>query len=326
MCASAKIVKNIQIQAHQYIVVLYCCTLFLASNALHTFETPIREALLKPRNFNPHPHHIHDHIPQQGAINLNTIDTDYVANSLYNIDVDNSLAVQHQSNDVNYLLSLHNLPHPYATLKYKYNGNHDNYHAVDINEDSLETQKKQYAFSYKVRDTYSGDDFSHTQQQKNGAVQGTYKVQLPDGRVQVVRYTADDGGYRADVSYLIDKNAVHKADESDYVKYNTEEKPFHKLHINPYNSGIPSHPPPTASSKIFVATAVPPIHHASLSLEQRQSISAHPTYVLSAKKTQISDAIRLVPTENSIDDNSILNGPYSKATHHHHHPVYYENH
>lgn len=47
--------------------------------------------------------------------------------------------------------------------------------------------KKQYAFSYTVRDMHSGDDFSHTQQQKNGAVKGTYKVQLPDGRTQVVR-------------------------------------------------------------------------------------------------------------------------------------------
>lgn len=47
--------------------------------------------------------------------------------------------------------------------------------------------KKQYAFSYTVRDRHSGDDFSHTQQQNNGAVKGTYKVQLPDGRTQVVR-------------------------------------------------------------------------------------------------------------------------------------------
>lgn len=47
--------------------------------------------------------------------------------------------------------------------------------------------KKQYAFSYTVHDKQSGDDFSHTQQQQNGAVQGTYKVQLPDGRTQVVR-------------------------------------------------------------------------------------------------------------------------------------------
>jgi len=44
-----------------------------------------------------------------------------------------------------------------------------------------------YEFSYTVRDKASGDDFSHSQQQKNGAVQGSYKVQLPDGRTQVVK-------------------------------------------------------------------------------------------------------------------------------------------
>jgi Insect cuticle protein len=57
-------------------------------------------------------------------------------------------------------------------------------------------------FSYAVKDHNSGDDFSHTQKQENGAVHGSYKVQLPDGRVQVVKYTANDvHGYRAEVSY-----------------------------------------------------------------------------------------------------------------------------
>lgn len=48
--------------------------------------------------------------------------------------------------------------------------------------------KKHYAFSYVVRDHESGDDFSHhQQQQRDGAVKGSYKVQLPDGRTQVVK-------------------------------------------------------------------------------------------------------------------------------------------
>lgn len=65
-----------------------------------------------------------------------------------------------------------------------------------------QVDRNQYRFAYSVKDRQSGDDFSHHQQQENGAVQGSYKVQLPDGRTQTVRYTADDiNGYRAEVSY-----------------------------------------------------------------------------------------------------------------------------
>lgn len=72
-------------------------------NALHTLETPIREALLKPRNFNPHPYeqsYQNLHVAPQSAINLNAIDTDYVENSVYNIDIDNSLPARHPSNSI----------------------------------------------------------------------------------------------------------------------------------------------------------------------------------------------------------------------------------
>lgn len=71
-----------------------------------------------------------------------------------------------------------------------------------IKPSSTAHEKKHYRFSYAVKDGYSGDDFSHTQKQENGAVHGSYKVQLPDGRMQTVKYTADDvHGYRAEVTY-----------------------------------------------------------------------------------------------------------------------------
>lgn len=72
-----------------------------------------------------------------------------------------------------------------------------------IKSSSSNHEKKQYRFSYAVKDGQSGDDFSHTQNQESGgAVHGSYKVQLPDGRVQIVKYTADDlHGYRAEVTY-----------------------------------------------------------------------------------------------------------------------------
>lgn len=62
-------------------------------------------------------------------------------------------------------------------------------------------QRKNYAFSYKVVDHLTGDDFSHTQSQNSQATNGEYRVKLPDGRVQIVSYIADKNGYKADVKY-----------------------------------------------------------------------------------------------------------------------------
>ncbi|XP_052871096.1 uncharacterized protein LOC128276675 isoform X1 [Anopheles cruzii] len=71
-----------------------------------------------------------------------------------------------------------------------------------FNQEASTNVKKNYVFSYAVKDSASGDDFSHTQQQQtDGAVKGSYKVQLPDGRMQIVKYVADSNGYRADVTY-----------------------------------------------------------------------------------------------------------------------------
>ncbi|XP_043226453.1 adult-specific cuticular protein ACP-20-like [Amphibalanus amphitrite] len=58
-----------------------------------------------------------------------------------------------------------------------------------------------YEFSYAVED----DDtvFSQSEQgDEEGDVEGEYAVNLPDGRVQTVRYSAgDETGYTAEVSY-----------------------------------------------------------------------------------------------------------------------------
>lgn len=89
------------------------------------------------------------------------------------------------------------------------NNHVDDYYDEPTAEASL-NNKKHYAFSYTVKDKASGDDFSHTQQQVNGAVKGSYNVMLPDGRMQVVTYIADDQGYRAEVSYEGGPAPVHK--------------------------------------------------------------------------------------------------------------------
>ncbi|CAH0546774.1 unnamed protein product [Brassicogethes aeneus] len=61
-----------------------------------------------------------------------------------------------------------------------------------------------YAFAYKVVDAITGDDFSHRQSQNDKATKGEYRVKLPDGRLQVVSYTADHDGYKAEVTYTND--------------------------------------------------------------------------------------------------------------------------
>ncbi|XP_075987902.1 uncharacterized protein LOC142984294 [Anticarsia gemmatalis] len=72
----------------------------------------------------------------------------------------------------------------------------------DVEDTSKEyDQGENYAFSYRVKDQKTGDDFSHSQRSSGSATNGEYRVRLPDGRMQIVSYTADENGYKADVRY-----------------------------------------------------------------------------------------------------------------------------
>merc|ERR1712021_164128 len=71
------------------------------------------------------------------------------------------------------------------------------YHAPDLAEVSP------YAYNYAVADDYSGAAFNQGETNDgNGVVQGSYSVNLPDGRVQTVNYHANDyDGFVSEVSY-----------------------------------------------------------------------------------------------------------------------------
>merc|ERR1711988_1910734 len=60
-----------------------------------------------------------------------------------------------------------------------------------------------YTYNYGVADDYSKAAFSQTESSDGtGVVEGSYQVNLPDGRVQTVTYHANDiDGYVAEVSY-----------------------------------------------------------------------------------------------------------------------------
>ncbi|KAF2887228.1 hypothetical protein ILUMI_18946 [Ignelater luminosus] len=61
---------------------------------------------------------------------------------------------------------------------------------------------KSYEFGYQVKDDYSGNNYKRQEASDGNQVQGEYRVQLPDGRTQIVTYYADwQTGFHADVRY-----------------------------------------------------------------------------------------------------------------------------
>ncbi|XP_042242114.1 cuticle protein 8-like [Homarus americanus] len=69
-------------------------------------------------------------------------------------------------------------------------------------EESYESSEAQYNFNYAVEHDPSGNDFGHQETRDGDNTQGSYYVQLPDGRRQTVTYFVDgDSGYIADVKY-----------------------------------------------------------------------------------------------------------------------------
>ena len=63
------------------------------------------------------------------------------------------------------------------------------------------TSPTTYNFGYQVFDMNSYSNYGHKEARDGYVTSGEYRVALPDGRTQVVRYTADENGYRADVTY-----------------------------------------------------------------------------------------------------------------------------
>ncbi|XP_042855741.1 cuticle protein 19-like [Penaeus japonicus] len=54
-----------------------------------------------------------------------------------------------------------------------------------------------FDFAYAVKDDYTGNDFAHDETSDGKVTSGSYRVLLPDGRTQIVTFTAD---HHADTS------------------------------------------------------------------------------------------------------------------------------
>lgn len=58
-----------------------------------------------------------------------------------------------------------------------------------------------YQFEYEVNDAESGNEFGHKEERDGDLTTGEYNVLLPDGKKQIVSYTADTDGYHPTITY-----------------------------------------------------------------------------------------------------------------------------
>ncbi|XP_063588695.1 uncharacterized protein LOC134765828 [Penaeus indicus] len=58
-----------------------------------------------------------------------------------------------------------------------------------------------YDFGWGVDDPDSGNQFSQKEESDGNVVRGEYRVLLPDGRLQIVRYFDDGSGFNVDITY-----------------------------------------------------------------------------------------------------------------------------
>ncbi|XP_042857111.1 pro-resilin-like [Penaeus japonicus] len=93
----------------------------------------------------------------------------------------------------------------------------------------------QYNFDWLVKDDYSGNDYGHQESRDGYNTQGTYYVQLPDGRLQKVTYYVDgDSGYVAEVSY---------EGEAQYQAHQPSYHPTPSYHTTPSYHPTPAYRP-----------------------------------------------------------------------------------
>jgi len=76
---------------------------------------------------------------------------------------------------------------------------------ISAEEELEKVEQGGYGFGYTVLDENVGMDFGQWERRepgRTGTVTGLYRVRLPDGRTQTVKYTVSPAtGYRASVTY-----------------------------------------------------------------------------------------------------------------------------
>ncbi|XP_042865415.1 cuticle protein 8-like isoform X2 [Penaeus japonicus] len=83
-------------------------------------------------------------------------------------------------------------------------------------EPEYPTKPPRYNYNYGVADVYSGANFAASESRDGYKTEGSYTVDLPDGRKQIVKYVDNGDGLVAEVTY---------EGEAQYPEYKPIYKP-----------------------------------------------------------------------------------------------------
>ncbi|XP_066966783.1 cuticle protein 7-like [Macrobrachium rosenbergii] len=150
--------------------------------------------------------------------------------------------------------------HPYAPPEPSYHPPEPSYHAppkpsYHAPEPSYHAPKPSYHapapsydkgmpfdFAYAVIDPYNGLDYGHNSNSDGNVVTGEYRVLLPDGRTQIVTYTADHyNGYQATVRY---EGEAHYPEPQHYKPAPKYPAPAYPPPAPAYGAPAPSYEKP----------------------------------------------------------------------------------
>ncbi|CAG2057767.1 unnamed protein product [Timema podura] len=81
-----------------------------------------------------------------------------------------------------------------------------------------------YEFNYEVQDAESGAEFGHEETRQDESAQGSYRVLLPDGRLQIVEYQADEEGYKPEIRY--EDTALSRDSQGPYPASRAGQRPY----------------------------------------------------------------------------------------------------
>ncbi|GLH15374.1 Cuticle Protein RR-2 58 [Gryllus bimaculatus] len=114
----------------------------------------------------------------------------------------------------------------------------------------------QYRNAYEVADPHSGDFHMHEEQREGDAVKGSYRLHDADGRIRTVHYTADAGGYRAQVSYS-SPGSVGVGGGSQHAR---APAPAPAAHEGRHEQGVLVPPPVPAHAQVHQPARPAPVH------------------------------------------------------------------